>query len=360
MGSQKGRIMVSDGPVATEPIDEQGGAITLSLSERYQGAASTQQKEIGMADVWLQAPAGSLESRTEVSMRVWASVGTVGLDNGASDVVELGPSNLAAMRRFSGVFLTPTDGATRRRAAVSGEFWVDFAIINATAVQVDITNDGLAYWRLVKEFSGENPSVTVAFSTADDGELGRLTTRVNGNNAISAVWTSISSADMLKVEAGEVWVTLVIDGVTYSGLPEVDESTGLPMTVRVPVSPSLSYGKVYFWPASEPAARACVVNGSSSTSCNLLRQEIDASISDGEALFTVGASQTQPAGGFYQVSQGSNLALIVGVTISCFIVAVAIVGGAVYFRKHPDQWSGFKAWGPRKYKALRRSLASSV
>ena len=57
---------------------------------------------------------------------------------------------------------------------------------------------------------------------------------------------------------------------------------------------------------------------------------------------------------------GSNVALIVAVSIVCFLFAISLVGAAIYFRKRPEKWEAVRAWGPRKYKAIRRSLASSV
>ena len=127
----------------------------------------------------------------------------------------------------------------------------------------------------------------------------------------------------------------------------------------MPVSVALTYGDVYHWPDTE-AARLCIMNGDDSTGCNRLRSKVDASISDGVATFRVGRSQTNPAGGYYQVSSGSNVPLIVGIAMACFIVVLCLVGGAVYFRKHPQKWEAARGWGPRKYKSIKRSLASSV
>jgi hypothetical protein len=42
------------------------------------------------------------------------------------------------------------------------------------------------------------------------------------------------------------------------------------------------------------------------------------------------------------------------------VITLAVILAAIYFRKRPEQWAAFKAWGPAKVKAIRRSLASSV
>jgi hypothetical protein len=305
----------------------------------------------------MMVPEGSLRDRMEISMRIWSSsTDTIGMSDGASDVLELGPANLAAVPRFNGVALVPSDG-TRRDAS---EFWAEINIVDADTVWYRITGPSLLQQRLdYLRQHGSEPEFVVAF-LHDGKSFKDVAQTLNGNNVIEGVWNAISPEQLRLFETGAVWVRLTLDGESRQGQPPMVENSGRPMQVRIPVSPSLEYGKVYFWPATEPAARACVVNGSSSTACNLLRQEIDATIRDGEAVFSVGASQTQPAGGFYQVSQGSNLALIIGVTIACFLISIMVVGGAVYFRKHPDKWQSVKGWGPTKYKSVKRSLASSV
>eukprot|EP00730_Choanoeca_flexa_P007634 TRINITY_DN12364_c0_g1_i1.p1 TRINITY_DN12364_c0_g1~~TRINITY_DN12364_c0_g1_i1.p1 ORF type:complete len:1352 (+),score=367.27 TRINITY_DN12364_c0_g1_i1:132-4187(+) len=358
--SQKGKIVVTEGPEASTPMDPRGGVVALSTEDRFPGILTDEQDIIANSDFWMIVPEGSLRDRTEISMRVWSSsTDTIGMDDGASDVLELGPAGLAAVPRFSGAALTPV-GGTRRDAT---ELWAEINIVDADTVwyKISTQNGELQDMRLnyIRANAGAEPQFNLQF-LRDGRAFHSIMVTLNGNSDIEGIWNAVPAADIVSFEAGEVWLRLSLGDQAFQGQPPKMEGTGAPMEVRIPVSPSLEYGKVYFWPATEPAARGCVVNGSSSTGCNLLRQEIDASIKDGEAVFSVGASQTRPAGGFYQVSQGSNLALIIGVTVACFLMAIMIVGGAVYFRKHPDKWKSVKAWGPTKYKSLKRSLASSV
>jgi hypothetical protein len=127
----------------------------------------------------------------------------------------------------------------------------------------------------------------------------------------------------------------------------------------VQVSVSITEGTVYFWPESE-AAKACIVD-SSDTSCNYLRQKVDGAVfKNGFVTFPVGSSVTQPAGGFYIVSAGSDVGVIVGATAACVCLTLIVILSAIYFRKHPQHWDSFKAWGPNTMKNLRRSLASQV
>ncbi len=123
----------------------------------------------------------------------------------------------------------------------------------------------------------------------------------------------------------------------------------------------MQYGSVYFYPQTNPNSAACAQGLKDSSVCSPIREVVsNAQISNGQAVFQVGGSTTNPAGGYYFVSPGSNLGIVIGVTIACVVAALAAVGAAVYFRKHPDKWSSFKQWGPRRYKALKRSFASSV
>ena len=120
------------------------------------------------------------------------------------------------------------------------------------------------------------------------------------------------------------------------------------------------YGSVYFYPATAQGA-ACASGQADLTLCGSIRQVVaNAQVSNGQAVFQVGASSTNPAGGYYYVSPGTNLGIVIGVTIACVVAALAAVLSAVYFRMHPDKWMSLKMWGPRRYKALKRSLASSV
>ena len=124
----------------------------------------------------------------------------------------------------------------------------------------------------------------------------------------------------------------------------------------MPVSVSLTYGTVYYFP---PEAAACMVNFVAG--CVTYRQAVPgATVTGGYAQFEVGGSVSRPVGGYYQVSAGSNVAIIVGTTAACLFVTLTVLAGSVYFRKHPDKWDAFKLWGPKKYTEMRRSLLTRV
>ncbi len=122
----------------------------------------------------------------------------------------------------------------------------------------------------------------------------------------------------------------------------------------------MQYGSVYFFPDS-PQGALCARGLADPSLCSALRQLVaGAAVGQGTAQFQVGGSTTNPAGGYYYVSPGSNLAIIIGVTVACVVAALAAVGSAVYFRKHPDKWVSAKLWAPRRYKAIQRSCATHV
>ena len=122
----------------------------------------------------------------------------------------------------------------------------------------------------------------------------------------------------------------------------------------------MQYGSVYYYPDT-PLGSSCARGLADPTTCASIRQTVDsATVTDGAATFQVGGSSTNPAGGYYYVGTGTNLAIIIGVTIACVVVALAAVGSAVYFRKHPTKWMSLKAWGPKKYTALSRACAPRV
>jgi hypothetical protein len=126
------------------------------------------------------------------------------------------------------------------------------------------------------------------------------------------------------------------------------------------ISVTMQYGNVYHFPDTPLGAQCASGQGDSLLCATIRRQVSDAEVADGAATFRVGGSATTPAGGYYYVSPGTNLAIIIGVTIACVVAALAAIGSAVYFRKHPGKWDAVKTWGPRKYKAIKRNFSSQV
>eukprot|EP00054_Salpingoeca_dolichothecata_P028231 m.212749 g.212749 ORF g.212749 m.212749 type:complete len:1339 (+) comp26162_c0_seq2:104-4120(+) len=351
--SQKGKIVVTDAPENEESIGTPGGFVSVTMRESFTGVPNTEEEAIGQGDFWIQVPPKAMTSATQVKMNVMESNDRVGLGNdAASEMLWVGPTNLATNTLIPDFTLT-AEGANRRDT-LPEDIWVSLKIINASAIWFRIRSDGF------EALAKTSPNVTLIFKGKNFNV--RVPVSFDANNELEGMWTASSATPVLSAyirefEQGTVVVGLDIDGDEYSGTAEKDPESGQPLIVRMPVSVTLTYGSVYFWPDTL-SGRDCITD---KEGCAFIRRKVKgAKIDDGEAVFEVGASQTEPAGGFYQVSAGNNLPLIVGVTVACVLVALAAVGAAVYFRKHPDKWENAKSWGPRKYKSLSRSFANQV
>jgi len=356
--SQKAKIIVLQAPSTVQAIGSQGGVIGMTLEDRWYGTMSNANQILAESDYSVMIPPYTLNSLQQVAAQVWASNnGQVGMPQAASDVLFLGPDSLYSNVQLAPVNMTPVAGSRRQNTLAN--VLATLNVLNASTVYYLITCPSFQAWYQAQATSGNGvPEVTVIFSTSA-GVLAQFTIGFNVNYQVEGYWTDMSIQQVLDVESGSVWVSLVIAGVTYSGLAERIEDTGQPIWVRMPVSVSMSYGDVYHWP-NTPEAVQCVMTGSGSTGCNLLRTPLPSSIQNGQVVFAVSGSTTAPASGYYQMSQGSNVAMIVAVSLSCFLVALATIGAALYFRKRPEKWQATRAWLPKKYKALKRSLASSV
>jgi hypothetical protein len=365
--SQKAKITVSEKKATTSLIGQSGGTVGMSTAGTFTGVLTTDLQRRINNDFWVQVPEGCLSGANPVTMSV--SPATSAGVSPASDFVFLGPSNLVCQRPLQNFRLLPPATGTRRRAITSDELWGNLVVINGSAITYRIWAASSGLRDFYNTFTTQNPSFgdpmfTVQFSTAEDGVVATVANlTLDGIWSITGTWTNVDEKLILAAENGKLWLNLIFDpragGSSLTGLAVPVDPTAKFMTVRIPVSVSDNYGKVY-WLPDTPLGRACV-QGTQTSTCSLIRAEVgDATVSNGEAIFKVGGSQTQPAGGFYYVSEGSNIAIIIGVSAMCFVIAVAVVGSAVYFRKHPDKWETVKLWGPRKCKSIKRSLASHV
>merc|ERR1712058_193672 len=110
---------------------------------------------------------------------------------------------------------------------------------------------------------------------------------------------------MQAVEQGEMWLILELADTEYRGLAAPAEGTGDAAQVKMPVSVSMTYGRVYRWPDTA-LGRQCVLEDPNLPGCSYAREEVcNNCVSGGEAEFSVQRS------GYYQVSSGSNLPIIV-------------------------------------------------
>ncbi|EGD81580.1 hypothetical protein PTSG_02295 [Salpingoeca rosetta] len=355
--SQKGKIVVTEAPQTTAPIGSRGGIVTMSTEDTFSGVR-TDEVAIELSDFSVNIEPKSLPSLQHIGLSAIATGGrNRGLSTAGSDILQVTPLDLATIVQFLDTTLQLAN--TRREGVMIREdIRVTVRILDATQLYYRLTSDAFEPWaRQYYSDTGNLPYVQVEFKTAQR-QHAVVNTTFNNQFEIEGIWGSISPASLSAIEAGDMWVSLWFDGNTeYTALPERDPESGKPITVRMPVTVAISYGDVYYFPDT-PAGRACVYNG---TSCHQIRRKIpNARIRNGEAVFQVGGSAAAPAGGYYQVSGGSNLPLIVSVTISCIILALVIVGCAVYFRQHPDKWQRVRQWGPNKYRKFMLSIADNI
>eukprot|EP00043_Microstomoeca_roanoka_P013090 m.127830 g.127830 ORF g.127830 m.127830 type:complete len:1330 (+) comp15664_c4_seq1:258-4247(+) len=355
--SQKGKIVVTEAPQTTAPIGSQGGIVTMSTEDTFAGVR-TEEDAIELSEFSVNIEPKSLPGLVHVGLSALASGnGNMGMPDAGSDILQITPLDLATIVQFLTTNLRLTN--TRREGTVlRDEISVTFRILEASQLYYKITSEGFEPW--VTQYYREHhrlPYVSVEFKTATR-QHAVVNTTFNNQFEIEGIWGSITPASLTEIEAGNMWVSLWMDSQTeYTALPERDPESGKPITVRMPVTVSVRYGDVFYFPDT-PAGRACVYNG---TGCYQVRKRIPgAVISNGEAVFQVGGSAAAPAGGYYQVSAGSNLALIISVSISCIILALVAVGCAVYFRQHPDKWHRIRRWGPNKYRAFMLSIADNI
>ena len=359
--SQKAKIVVSESKQKATLIGQTGGTLGMNTESSFTGVLNTDTQVRANSDFWLQVPSNCLGQAAVVTMSATPNA------NQASDALLISPSGLVCQRPMQTTTLTP-QGTRRRRDSVNGDtFYGSVWALNASAIAFHIWSNGTGLKTYFDNYYAANPSnpepvIVVQFAIDGTGVVGQMNVRVNNNYEIEGIWNGSPDAmrsNVIAVEDGKMWMFVTIDSVVYAGQATPVTPVKQGITVRIPVSISMTYGKVY-WLPDTPEGKACA-SGQRQDGCSSIRVEVaNATVSEGEAVFEVGASQTSPAGGYYYVSEGSNLAIIIGVTVACFAVVVAGIGSAIYFRKHPDKWDAFKLWGPRRYKALKRSFASHV
>jgi hypothetical protein len=345
--SQKGSIVVTEGPELNKAIGTAGGVVTLNAGTVYKPPSTNEEVEWLENDFGVQIPKGALPATAQVEMKVMPATG----GSAASDVMWVGPANLASEKQFPNFQLTA--GGNRRRN-IPETIIASFRILNATAIWYrvsgeDPTTGNLGLRSLVKRGV---TSISLSF-------VGYASVQVPlaENGDAEGTWI-VTPAVVLDAEAGKITMKIEVDGVSYSGQAMPREDTGAPITMKLPVALTLDYGNVYFYPPTA-AVKACMQQWTSG--CAAHREQVEgATIKNGVATFQVSGSQTRPAGGYYQVGSGSNLPIVVGVACACAVIVLASVGSAIYFRKHPEKWDKAKAWGPAKYKSVKRSFSSQV
>ena len=248
---------------------------------------------------------------------------------------------------------------------IVGQVSAAVTITNSSSIEFTISGENLrdfyfAYEAKVAAGTVRQPLYVRFYNAARTISSPILSESFTAQYTLTDSWSNLAVDQILAFERGEMWVELVADSISYVGPATTVPGSLQEITVSMPVSVTLQYGSVYFFPATTQG-ELCATGKLDTATCSSLRQAVaGAVLGDGVALFTVGGSTTNPAGGYYYVSPGTNLAIVIGVTVACVVVALAAVGSAVYFRKHPDKWVSAKLWGPRNLKAIQRSCATRV
>lgn len=361
--SQKGKIIILATPENKMVLSSTGGVLPVSLAQSYRPATQTPQTVIASSDYWMKIPPRCLTAATPVSMATMPAPAT---SSQASDVVLITPTDLACRVQISPVPLVAAN-TRRATATVLSDMTAQVTITNGSSISFLITSSGFKAfydnWQVDRAAGRRTgpPFVQVWFNNADNSiNSGKLTEYFTNQFTITDDWPNMRASQVQAFESGSMWVSVDLDGTVYTGPATTVADTLNAITVRIPVSVTMQYGNVYYYP-NTPEGAACAAGTGDSLFCSTIRQQVaNAKVSDGAAVFQVGGSTTTPAGGFYYVSPGTNLAIIIGVTIACVVAALAAIGSAVYFRKHPSKWEAFKTWGPRKYKAIKRNFSSQV
>lgn len=145
-------------------------------------------------------------------------------------------------------------------------------------------------------------------------------------------------------------------GMAYKGQIKIDPMTGRPIQIAFPVSPAVAYGDIQWFPDT-PMTQACFERN---IGCDEVRTMSEKEVVNGECKGGECKIERANAGGYYQVESKDNIAIIVGLSVACVLLAMIFVGSAVYFRKNPEHWESVRTWGPNKYKLLKRSMAPKL
>jgi len=348
--SQKGKIVVSDAPEKGKLIGTQGGVVGITVEEVFNGVPANDEQIIENSDFVIAIDPLSLPALTNVQGKVFTDA--AGSDDAASDTFWLGPADMTARPVFPTLSFVPAAGSRRRSTLVN--LTGSIAIGGPREVGYIIRADNL------NNVTCPDPKVQFKTDITDPATDVIVEEELSVNNEIVGVWRKMDQAQMLAFEKGEMWVSLWCGGEEFTNQAKTDPASGHAINVSMPVSITVEKGSVYFWPDT-PSGKKCALQGGDVTGCNSIRSKVEnVWFDNGMVTFQVGNSVTQPAGGFYQVSGGSNLPIVVGVTISCLLISLIAIGAAVYFRKHPDKWGEFKDYGPKKVKSVQRSFATHV
>lgn len=162
------------------------------------------------------------------------------------------------------------------------------------------------------------------------------------------------------LESNNLWVKVqfpvatdsaTCTGDSYRANSVTRPDSGGAITITIPTAAAISYGPVYYWPATAERTRCMEAGTCTFDSTDHVELE-GAECGGGSCTVTC----TKNCGGYYQVSAGSLLPLIIGCVVGALLISAMCIGSAFYFRRNPEKWDELKAWGPQTYVQLKRSM----
>jgi hypothetical protein len=359
--SQKGMIVVSEAKETGETIGEAGGVVAMRLAETYSQLPQGMEALAEDSDVSVVVPPKSIRAATPVTIEMIPASGQ------GSDVLAIGPDTLFTAATVQDFQLTPP-GAGRRRA--DSDVWSSLVIKSPTEVWFWVRGATLEQWaRKEAEKNPENViSARVVLKSSGGTVFYSEDVRINGAWEIEGTASGLSPAAIRAVESGDIWLDVTTIDTTqdtpvttsWLGNAPVEPETGGCLKITMPASVTAVSGKLYRYPMGVVGLR-CATEGSSDAGCIAMREEVGgATVKNGQATACVGGSAVAASSGYYSVSEGTNLPLILGITVGAVVIALAALGAAIYFRKHEDRWEAAKEWPGQKLKNFSRSFATRV
>lgn len=368
--SQKGKMVVSDSVQEIQQCSAAGCDVST---------ADEITMDMETMNAALNIPANSIPNAMTVSVEVMVNKG---LADGASDVVMIGSEGPLSTMKIAqtvqmagdeGNSVDPTTAPGRReerrsRRDASGEsglwVWVDMPIsMDKIDISLKSPNTSLLSKEAMKMDGWPMDKKVVCVSLMWAGSDG-ITTNFTHTawDDVTHVWP-LESANRESVrsalESNGLWVKVqfptatdigTCTGDSYQANSVTRADSGSAITIAIPTAAAVSYGPVYRWPAT-PANVACMNSGG----CDLTtsdRTELEADCVGG----TCTVSCSKDCDGYYQVSSGSLVPMIIGATVGALLISSMCIGSAFYFRRNPEKWEEIKAYGPQKYTQLKRSM----
>ena len=229
---QKGKIVVTAAPQSGANIGSNGGSVGVSSSQSYTPGSNSNAQSFSNSDFGVNIPPNSVNSNTQVQISVISSPNT---NSSGNTVMWVGPSNLAATQNFDNTLLAPPSN-TRKSSSSSAvsDIWIKISILNATAVGYRIFGSS------VTKLADPKTTVTVVFKDSN-GEHYAAVEAFNAQKEIAGIWAADINpkvsmiSNVVSVEKGNMWITLVIAGQNVTAQLQPNPNSGKPITIKMPV-----------------------------------------------------------------------------------------------------------------------------